>query len=501
MASAMSRGFCGIALTALGCVLAAAGSAGAETLADAVALAYQSNPILQGARAAQRAIDETYVQAQAGYRPTVSVRADVATDRNNYLSSVVLLPGENPAITKGDTQTSGATLTINQPLYTGGRVSSAVNAAKAGVLAGREQLRATEQTVLDSVIQAYVDVRRDEESLQIAQENVALLQNQLGESNAKFDVGQATRIDITQSDARLADAQAALAMTQAQLDGSRAAYVATVGQSPTRLAEPPTLAGLLPIGLDQAFSAAEQNNPQLRRSNYAEQASAARVAEARAQTRPTVSLQANLGYSGGNYGSATPFANYSHDISVAAVVTVPVFNGGLTLSQVRQALENNAVDRIGIEAARRQVVLTVAKAWSQMIGLRAGVSARERQVAAADLAFQGVREGAVVGMRSTLEVLIAEQDRSNAKLALANAKHDEYLAAATLLAAVGGLRVEDLTPGAPIYDPKTNFDHVRHAWGWTPWEPAVAAIDRIGAPKIVELPPAGAAFGPAAPPR
>lgn len=489
MASAMSRGVCGVAMTALGWVLAAGGAAKAETLADAIAAAYHTNPILQGARATQRAVDETYVQAQAGYRPTVTVRADVATDRNNYLSSVTLAPGENPAIIKGDTQTSGATLTITQPIYTGGRVAGAVNAAEAGVLAGREQLRSTEQTVLDNVIQAYVDVRRDEESLRIAQDNVALLQSQLGESNAKFELGQATRIDIAQSDARLADAQASLAMAQAALDASRALYVSVVGQSPTRLAEPPSLNGLLPISVDQAFFAAEHNNPQLRRSNYAEQASAARVAEARAQSRPTVSLQANLGYSGGNYGSATPFANYSHDMSVAAVVAVPLFNGGLTLSQVRQALENNAVDRIGIEAARRQAVLTVAKAWSQLTGLRVGVGARERQVVAADLAFQGVREGALVGMRSTLDVLIAEQERSNAQLALANAKHDEYLAAATLLAAVGGLRVEDLTRTAPIYDPKTNFDHVRHAWGWTPWEPAVAAVDHVGVPAIIELPP------------
>jgi len=460
----------------------------AETLADAVALAYQTNPTLQGARAQQRALDETYVQAEAGYRPTVTVRADVVTDRNNYLASASLLPGENPAITKGDTQTSAATLTIAQPVYTGGRVSSAVNAAKAGILAGREGLRGTEQDVLDSVIQAYLDVRRDAENLKTADENVSLLQSQLGESKAKFEVGQVTRTDVAQSDARLASAQAAQAMAQAQLDASRAVYVSVVGQTPAQLAAPPSLDGLMPMGLDQAFAAAERNNPQLRRSSYLEQASAAKVAEARAQNRPIVSLRANLGYSGGNYGLATPFANYSHDVSVAAVVTVPLFDGGVTLSQVRQALEADTVDRIGVEAARRQVVLMVAKAWSQLAGLRASVEAREREVSAADLTFDGAREEALVGARSTLDVLVAAQDRSNAHLSLINARHDAYLAQVTLLAAMGALEVEDLTKASTPYDPKLNFDRVRHAWGWTPWEGAVAAIDRVGAPGIEELP-------------
>ncbi|MEO8926941.1 MAG: TolC family outer membrane protein [Caulobacteraceae bacterium] len=458
-------------------------AARAETLADAIALAYQSNPTLQAQRASLRALDETYVQAEAGYRPTASLQATIGTDTNNQSNPNV--PSQH---FPGQTQTSGATITLTQPIYTGGRVSSQVSAAEATVLAGREALRQTEQSVLQNVIQAYVDVRRDQENQAIAQENVALLKRQLEEAKARFDVGEITRTDVAQTQASVAAAQAQLSTAQAQLANSRASYAAVVGQNPGALAPEPSLAKLLPTSVDRAFDVAEHNNPQIRQSDYTEQASAARVAAAKAQTRPTFGLQATFGYNGGTSGLSSPFVNYSHDVSATAVATFPLFTGGMTSSQIRQAAENNNVDRIGIESTRRQVLLLVSEAWNQLLGARASLVSNEEQVRAANIAFEGTRQEAQVGLRTTLDVLITEQNLSNAQLALVNSRHDEYFAGAVLLAATGSLTAENFTPGTPIYDPRANFDHVRHAFGWAPWAPGVAAIDRLGAPTIVERP-------------
>ena len=461
-----------------------AGGARAETLADAIALAYQSNPTLQAQRASQRALDETYVQAEAGYRPTATLQATAGVDTTN-LSAFQNVPSQH---FPGQTQTSSAVITITQPIYTGGRVSSQVSAAEASVLAGREALRQSEQSVLQNVIQAYVDVRRDQENQAIAQENVALLKRQLDEAQARFEVGEITRTDVAQTQASVAAAQAQLSVAQAQLANSRAGYAAVVGRNPGTLAPEPSLASLLPAGVDQAFDAAEHNNPQIRQADYTEQASAARVAAAKAQTRPTFGLQAALGYGGGTFGSGSPFVNYSHDVSATAVANFPLFTGGLTSSQIRQAAENDNVDRIGIEATRRQVLLLVSEAWNQLLGARASLAANEVQVRAANIAFEGTRQEAQVGLRTTLDVLITEQNLSNAQLALVNSRHDEYVAAAILLAAMGSLIAENLIAGTPLYDPRENFDRVRHAYGWAPWTPAVAAIDRLGAPTIVERP-------------
>ncbi len=458
-------------------------SARAESLVDAIALAYQSNPTLQAQRATQRALDETYVQAQAGYRPTANLQAVVTTSTNNA-SSAASFSQQIP----GQSQTSAETITITQPIFTGGRVASQVSAAQANVLAGREALRQSEQSVLQNVIQAYVDVRRDQESQAIAQENVGLLKRQLDEAQARFQVGEITRTDVAQTEASVAAAQAQLSAAQAQLANSRAGYASVVGRNPGTLAPEPSLAKLLPATVDQAFDAAEHDNPQIRQADYAEQASAAQVAAAKAQTRPSFGLQASLGYSGGTLGLGSPFANYSHDISATAVANFPLFTGGLTSSQIRQAAENDNVSRIGIETTRRQVLLLVSQAWNQLLGARASLAANEVQVRAANIAFEGTRLEAQVGLRTTLDVLITEQNLSNAQLALVNSRHDEYVAAAVLLVATGALLAQNLVTGVPLYDPRANFDHVRHAYGWAPWEPAVAAIDHLGAPRIVERP-------------
>ncbi|MGA0600808.1 TolC family outer membrane protein [Caulobacter sp. KR2-114] len=464
----------GVAVGAL--VLAAlGGAAAAETLGDAIALAYQTNPTLQAQRATQRALDETYVQARTGFRPTANVQATISRQLTNQFGSF-------------DNSTAGVSLSIDQPLYTGGRVSSQVSAAEADVLAGRENLRRAEIQVLQSVVGAYLDVRRDQQRLAISQENVAVLVRQLEESKARFDAGEVTRTDVAQTEARLAAAQASLASSQAQLAISRSGYASVVGQNPGDLAAEPPIARLIPPTVDQAFDAAEHNNPLMRQQDYTEQSSAARVAEAKAQTRPSVDLRGTFGYGGLGFGTASPFADYSHNIQGSAVVTMPLFTGGQTQSQIRQAAERNNADRINIEAARRQVLLDVSQAWNQLLGSRANVLSNEEQVRAAGVAYEGIKQEESVGLRTTLDVLNQEQELRNAELALVTARHDEYVSGAAVLAAMGALDVKVFAPDAATYDPKANFDKVRHSFGWTPWEPAVEALDHVAAPRVIERP-------------
>ncbi len=459
----------------------AAGAARAETLSDAIALAYQTNPTLQGQRATQRALDENIVQAKAGYRPTLGAQATITTDHNNEGAL-------NPFnLTPGISQTMQAGLQITQPIYTGGLVRSQIHEAISGVDAGREALREVEQEVIDAVIVAYVDVRRDQEGLAIAQENANLLERQLAESKARFEVGEITRTDVAETEARVAGARAQLSTAHAQLAISRANYAAVVGQNPGNLAPEPSLARLLPATVDEAFANAEKGNPQILQADYAERASAAKVAEAKAETRPTISLRGTAGYFGGNIGLNTPFANYTHDVSASAVINVPLFTGGLTFSKVRQAAETNNADRINIETVRRKILLAIAQGWNQLLAARANLVSDEEQVRAANIAFEGTRQEAEVGLRTTLDVLITEQDLSNAQLALAGARHDEYAAAAAVLAAEGQLYAQDLSD-VPVYDAKKNTERVQRIIR-LPEDGAIGAFDRIASPSEPPAPP------------
>ena len=237
----------------------------AETLQEAIALAYRTNPSLLAQRANQRALDESIVQARAGLRPTLDVT--VSGDYSRDYSDTALDP---------DSDGASASIGLSQTLWSGGRIGHGITAAEAEILAGRENLRGIEQSVLASVIQAYADVIRDMEVLRIRQANLAVLQRQLEESSARFEVGEITRTDVAQSEARLAQSEAELANAQAQLSTSRAVYAAVVGQAPGDLAPMPALPGV-PADFDSALDVALADNPDIRAAAYTLAAAEARV--------------------------------------------------------------------------------------------------------------------------------------------------------------------------------------------------------------------------------
>lgn len=493
----MSTKLRGRLMAATVCAAAAAAvvvPASAETLADALAMAYQNNPTLQAQRATQRALDESYVQARSGWRPTLGFSSSVsyseqrtprfALGRDDNADGIPDTFASTPTINEGNSASIG--VSFSQPLWTGGRVAAAVNAANADVLAGRENLRRVEAQVLLSVIQAYSDTRRDQETVRIRQENVNVLTRQLQESNARFDVGEVTRTDVAQSQARLSQAQALLQSATAQLAVTRATYATLVGQNPGDLAPEPSLAYMLPTDPDDAYKVAEQFNPQLRAQEFAEQASRARLAGAHAERMPNVSASVTYGFGGPAIPNRPldPFESQLYARSTRATInaTVPLFNGGLTSSRIRQAVERNNADRITVEGVRRNVLQSVTTFWSQLIAARSNIASSEEQTRAARIAAEGTRQEQQVGLRTTIDVLNAEQELRQAELNQVTSRRDEYVAAANVLSVMGRLEGRNLVPTAPQYDASKNFRKLRITWGWVPWEEAVGAVDRIATP-------------------
>jgi outer membrane protein len=460
----------------------AAPVAKAETLADAIALAYQSNPTLQSARAQLRALDETYVQAHAGYRPTAEVQVEPTFSKVQQTNVL----GQKVDPFNG--LTGSAIVGLNQPIYTGGKTANAVKAASEDISAGREALRALEGQVLQTVIQAYEDVRRDEKVLAIHQAEVKALQGHLDDTRARFKAGEVTRTDVEQSESSVQSAKASLQLALGQLQISRSNYVAAVGQNPGALAAEPALPGL-PGNVDEAFSVAESHNATLMRAELAERASAARIAEARSGYRPTVSLSASYGYT----GVLTPWVpnQFDREAQVGVLVTQPLLTGGVVASTIRQAIENNNSDRINIETARRTVVQSVSQAWNQVLANRASAKSQEQALASARLYFADTLEEYKVGQRSTLDVLVGEQTLTGAEIGLAEARHDAYLAEAALLNAVGRLEADNLIMSQPTYDPVAAFRKVSHA-GALPWEPVLGAVDAFAGPGRGPVRPLGA---------
>jgi outer membrane protein len=477
------RALASVALTVVMTGLAA--PAWADTLQEAIALAYRTNPTLQQQRANQRALDEIVPQARAGLRPEIGVSASASYTRTDSGGSagidvngdgIVDFPGSG-GVTESDT--GGATLSLSQTLYSGGRIARGIDAAEANVLSGRESLRSIEQQVLAGVIQAYVDVQRDVEILRIREANLAVLRRQLDESNARFEVGEITRTDVAQSEARLAQSESDLAGARAQLSVSRAAYAAVVGQSPTDLVDPPALPGV-PTDFEVALDIGLAENPGVLAAVYELRAAEASAAQARSAYRPSVGLT-------GSYGGSDDLSSFdltrNTSFRAGATVTVPLFTGGLNRSRVAQALEQANAARIAIAGQNRAVLQDVSSSFAQIISTNAQLSAGQEAVRAASVAAEGVRQEQQVGLRTTLDVLNAELELRNAEITLASARRNQYVAQASLLSAMGRLGGEDLDPGLDLYDPAENAARVRNR-GALPWDGIVESLDRIASPPI-----------------
>jgi outer membrane protein len=462
-----SRALASVAVIAIAAGLAA--PAFADTLQQAIALAYQTNPTLLAQRANQRALDESIVQARAGLRPSIDVSANA-----NYSRTW------DDAIGDSESDSGGASVGLSQNLYTGGRLAHGITAAQATILAGRENLRDIEQSVLTSVIQAYADVIRDTEILRVRQENLTVLRRQLDESNARFEVGEITRTDVAQSEARLAQSEADLASAQAQLSVSRAAYAAVVGQTPTDLAPMPDLPGV-PTDFDAALDVALLDNPGVRAAAYTLEAAEANVAAAKSEYLPSVRATASYG------GSTNDLSSFDladrTSFQAGATLSVPLFTGGLNASRVAQALERANAAQINVEGERRATLQSVSSAFAQVLSARSTLAAGEEAVRAASVAAEGVRQEAQVGLRTTLDVLNQELELRSAQVTLASARRNEYVAQANLLAAMGKLEGQDLDHSIEAYDPMDNFNRVRNRGG-LPWDGLIESLDRIAAPAI-----------------
>ncbi|WP_421729063.1 TolC family outer membrane protein [Brevundimonas sp.] len=483
-----SSALASVALIAVTSGLAA--PAFAETLQEAIALAYRTNPTLLAQRANQRALDESVPQARAGLRPTIdaSIGASYSrTDSKGSTTAGIDVDGDGiidiPGTTTGgvtETDSGSASVGLSQTIYSGGRIGHGIGAAEANVLAGRENLRAVEQQVLASVIQAYVDVQRDMEILTIRQDNLTVLRRQLDESNARFEVGEITRTDVAQSESRLAQSQADLANAQAQLSVSRAAYAAVIGQAPTNLETPPMLPGV-PTDFDIALDAGLKENPGVLAAQYALQAAESRVAQARSAYLPSARLTAS-------YGGSDDLDRFDltqrTSFQAGASVSIPLFTGGLNRSQVAQALEQANAAQIQVEGERRGVLQDVSSAYAQVISTRAALTAGQEAVRAATVAAEGVRQEAQVGLRTTLDVLNQELELRSAQVTLVSAVRNEYVAQALLLSAMGRLEGQNLDPAIEVYDAAENYRAVRNR-GALPWDGVIEAIDRIAAPPVM----------------
>ena len=429
------------------------GTAAAHTLRDALVSAYQTNPTLTGQRQSLEATDATVAIAKAAGRPQVS--ATLGVNRDLTRRGILDVPGS-----KGPSVSGG--VDISYPLFSGGSVKNSVRAAQTRVQAGRATLRAVEGDVFTLAVSSYMDVIRDRSIVELNANNVKVLETNLEATRDRFQIGDLTRTDVAQSEARLQLGRAQLAQAQGDLAGSEATYRQVIGHAPGQLAPPPPLPPL-PATSDEAVRIALANNPDLIATTNSARAAGYDVRVAEASKLPTVSAVGSGTYI--NELGGVPGPNTGSQTTIGVSARIPIFQGGLPAARTRQAqaLEGQALEQV--VGTERSVVQATRSAFADYDAAQKTIQASSVAVQANELSLEGNRAEQSVGTRTVLDVLNAEQELLQSQVALVRAKRDAYVDGFQLLNAMGQAEAQDLgLDGGPLYDPLGNYRRVADNW-------------------------------------
>jgi outer membrane protein len=420
----------------------------AETLADALARAYGTNPQLQAERAGLRATDEGVPQALSGWRPTVTVTGEKGKQRT-----------DNEATTS-ERDPSTVELEVSQPLFEGGRTIYATRRAEANVQAGRAQLTSTEQNVLLSATRAYMNVVRDMAVLELNRTNETRLQRQLQAARDRFRVGEITRTDVAQAEARVARATSDRIQAEGALVNSRANYRSIVGDLPGTLSRPGPDLVALPANEQEALSQAEAANPDVLRARYRADAARFSVNQIRGELLPDLKVKGTISQE----NDTTARGSQREVGAVTATLTIPLYQAGDVYSRLRAAKETHVQRLEDLDDRRRSVQESATSAWNNLQTARAAVRSFQAEVRASAIALEGVQREALVGSRTVLDVLDAEQELLDAKVNLVRSERNEIVARFELKSAVGGLTAAGLKLAVQPYDATRNYRDVRGKW-------------------------------------
>jgi TolC family type I secretion outer membrane protein len=437
----------------------------AETLSlnAALAIAYDTNPQLGGARAGVRATDENVAEANAGWRPQISASATYGMEHGDIQgSSKSSIFGATPFTTNTHPVTGQVAVTEN--IFRGGRTFAEVGHAIAQVQSARAQLSDVERGVLMDSVTAYMDVVRDEKIVSANQQNVKFLETQLNDVQTERAAGAVTKTDVAQAEARLALAKADLAAAVRQRDASRASFENVIGQpAPTLDASPPI--PRLPAGREQAKELAGDASPRVLQARADLKAADYAVRDAIGALLPQLSVQGQYQYLQDSGGTNIFSTNAGQNVvSVLGQLTVPIYQGGAEDAAVRRAKEERSQAELAVQTAQRTAWQDLAGAWDGLTAAKTQMTANAAQVKADDFAVSGVTQEQQAGERSVLDILNAQQELLNAQVGLASAQHDYIVAAYRVLWATGQLSARALSLRVNYYDPRVHYDDDAGAW-------------------------------------
>src|ERR1700730_12847633 len=457
-----------VSLISVGLLFVTFADGSAETMSGALARAYAGNPDLNQQRAGVRATDETLPQASAAWRPTATATGQYGYNYFDLHTSggtsggVALQTGPltGTRLRRG-TDPGTRDLTVTQNIFNGNRTVNGVRQAESNIFGGRESLRNTEQNVLFSGASTYMNVLRDTAILDLRKNNIIVLQEQLRQTRDRFTVGEVTRTDVAQAESSLATGRSDYFTAEANLKTSVADFRRVIGIEPTRLEPARTIESLLPRTLGSAVDLGLAEHPGVQAALHAVDAAALQVKLAEGQLYPSLNLVGNVQQ---NYNFFGIPGELFLTGSIAAQLSVPIYQGGAEYAGIRQAKEALGQARLQADLQRDSVREMVVSNWSQLESARSVIESSKASVRAADIALDGVRQETEVGQRTTFDILQQQQILLNARVGLVIAQRDRVVASYAVMASIGRLSAANLNLTITQYDPTIHFDQVKDKW-------------------------------------
>ncbi len=448
MAGCKLRGF--LPVTALFAIVLSA-PASAETLTSALVSSYLQNPGINDSRAELRALDEGVARAKSGWRPRLSATADVSSQ---YSSSEPGARTENTSM--------GVGLNVTQPIFRGFRTINSTRQAKAIVRAGRQNLRIAEQNVFLHAVQAFFDVLRDQRIVHLRRENVRFLDEQIEAARARLRVGEGTVTEVAEARARQSAGSSQISAAEAQLAASRASYREVIGHEPANLSyrDARRFARLLPTSLQQALKIGLHDHPSIISAIHVERAQAYKIKTIDGEFMPSINIQGTLSAR----RDPSPLVDRNRQASIVGKIDIPLYQAGEVSARARQERQILTRRQLQIDAARAQVRTAIVSRWSALNASRAQIRATRSQIEAAERVLFGVTEENKVGQRTNLDVLNAQRDFNDARIAAVQAQREYNVAGFSLLAALGRLDVTHLELPVERYAPARHYKQVKDKW-------------------------------------
>ena len=425
----------------------------AQSLVDAFTSAYYNNPTLLSGRAGLRATDESITQAIANWHPDISMSVDLGYETAVNTNST----GTNRNQTR---QQQSYGIDVKQPLFRGGRTVASTNKAENSIKSQRALLLATEQTILLSVVSSFMNVFRDEAVLNLKLNNEQVIRRQLEATRDRFEVGEITRTDVHQAEARLAKTTAERIKSEGDLETTRANYRNVVGEAaPTNL-KVPIFKFSLPSSKDEAIKLAAVRSPAVISAEFDRRAALDSADGVWGELLPDVELTA--GWKKAYEGSAAQGHITTADIGIG--INIPIYQQGTVYSKLRAARQTAAKLAFTIDEKRRAAVAGATRAWEALITAKAQVTSFNSQITANVVALEGVQREAFVGSRTVLDVLDAEQELLDSRVSHVRAERDQIVAVYELKSAIGQMTALELELPVTLYDPRGHYREIRGKW-------------------------------------